>query len=178
MPKFHVYKNIPIKGYPPQASCLDFSDHRICLADADMCDGVYQCREGFDEASCAPHRNPYILPTLVSLAAVLLIVIIMGIVYKLCVYRYSSSRVNNDQSTSCSTVFLKRQQSSDVRLEMPQLEPSDKSETSLSETCLTESKSNSREQCVQFPSQNGEEEEVEEDQESVTSSTNWVSTII
>lgn len=180
-------------GCPSEATCLDFNDHRICLTDADLCDGVYQCREGFDESSCAPHRNPYILPTLVSLAGVLLIVIIMCIVYKLCVYRYTSAssgscnRVNNDQSTSCSTVFLKRQcTEEDTRLHMHQLEPSDKSETSVTgvETCLTvvETESGSREQCVQFPSQDedddGDDEDEDDDGDSISSSTKWVSTTI
>lgn len=166
-----------------QGTCLNADNVKICLTESDMCDGIQQCKEGFDELSCG---NPYILPAAVSLAAVLVIVLIMCVVYKLCIYRYSTTRVNTDQSTSCSTIFLKKQVS-DTRLDIDQLEPSDKSsETSESgdprvgerrALCNnTESQHVERaeppryEQCVQYPS--------EEDEASVGSSNQFVSTTI
>ena len=140
-----------------------------------MCDGIQQCKEGFDELSCG---NPYILPAAVSLAAVLVIVVVMCAVYKLCIYRYSSTRVNTDQSTSCSTIFLKKQVS-ETRIDIDQLEPSDKSsEASEGERrALCDEDQHAQreeppryEQCVQYPS--------EEDDASVGSSNQFVSTTI
>lgn len=164
-----------------QATCLDHDGVKICLTESDMCDGIRQCKEGFDEMNCG---NPYILPTVVSLAAVIVIIILMCAVYKLCVYRYSSARVNTDQSTSCSTIFLKKHASETrINIDQLQLEPSDKSSevSELEETqelppeeeerrALNEPHPH-REQCVQYPSQ--EDEELSED-----SSTQWVSTKI
>jgi len=150
-------------------TCLNTDNVKICLTESDMCDGVRQCKEGFDELSCG---NPYILPTVVSLAAILVIVLVMCAVYKLCVYRYSSARVNTDQSTSCSTIFLKKH-ASETRLDIDQLEPSDKS-SELSEEerrALREDEEPRCEQCVQYPSE-------EEEETSVGSGSQWVSTTI
>ena len=151
---------------------------QICLTESDLCDGIQQCKEGFDEMSCG---NPYILPTVVSLAAILVIVLIMCAVYKICVYRYSSARVNNDQSTSCSTIFLKKH-ASETRLDIGQLEPSDKSSQVSEEERraahgdeerhpLREDEEQRCEQCVQYPSE-------EDEETSVGSSNQWVSTTI
>ena len=141
---------------------------KICLTESDMCDGIRHCKEGFDEMSCG---NPYILPTVVSLAAIVVIVVIMCAVYKLCVYRYSSSRVNNDQSTSCSTIFLKKH-ASETRIDIGQLEPSDKSSQQSEEEkhALHPDEEERCEQCVQYPS--------EGDDTSVGSSSQFVSTTI
>ena len=163
-----------------QGTCLNPDGDKICLTESDLCDGIRQCKEGFDEMSCG---NPYILPTLVSLAAILVIVIIMCAVYKLCLYRYSSTRVNNDQSTSCSTIFLKKH-ASETRIDLDQLEPSDKSSEMSDEQhalcdqhALRTGEEPARcDNCVQYPSQ--EEDELTEDETSVGSSTQWVSTTI
>lgn len=151
-----------------QGTCLSVDNVKICLTESDMCDGIRHCKEGFDEMSCG---NPYILPTVVSLAAIVVIVVIMCVVYKLCVYRYSSSRVNNDQSTSCSTIFLKKH-ASETRIDIGQLEPSDKSSQQSEEErrALRADDEQLCEQCVQYPS--------EEEETSVGSSSQFVSTTI
>lgn len=98
---------------------MDVNKNKICLSDSDICDGVQQCREGFDEASCPSHRNPYIIPTIISLTTVLVIIIIMCVVYKLCIYRYSSRA--DHHPNSCSAIFFKKS-NSDTHLELPQID--------------------------------------------------------
>lgn len=101
------------------------------------------------------------LATVVSLAAVLVIILLMCAIYKFCVYRYSSSRAgtgdHHHQFNSYyyySTIFLKKNNhaASDTRIDLETLEKSSE---------LSELGPSAREQCVQYPSQDEEEGEEE-----------------
>lgn len=84
-------------------TCKDPTNKDRCLLKGDICDGVVQCLEAFDESGC--QENPYIIPTIISLTCIIIVIIIMCVLYKVCIYKFSSRYETNNSSSSTKTNY-------------------------------------------------------------------------
>eukprot|EP00116_Pleurobrachia_bachei_P012231 sb/3472493/ len=71
--------------------CMDPAGRQICLSISDLCDGYSHCVDSSDETDCTPESPDYLIPSIVGLAAACAIVLIMVLIYRVCLYRYSST---------------------------------------------------------------------------------------